>query len=95
MRHYGYGRKAREVVGYAYAAETLCPWCTLQALAGVFPGRSDHAGRGAAEDYLTELAATLSIDRQDERSFDSGDFPKVIFASDSDGDTCDACGAEL
>jgi hypothetical protein len=32
------------------------------------------------EDQLDGLARNLGIDRENERTYDSGDFPKVIFA---------------
>ena len=94
MGHYGYGRKAWEIVGYTFQAETLCPTCTLTALptggGETFDGWRDATERMSTEDNLAELAVAFGIDRQDERSFDSGDFPKVIFSSDTEGETCDA-----
>jgi len=95
----GYGRKAWDIVGYTYAAETLCPACTLAALptgkGERFDGWRDATEDQSAEDNLTELAAAFGIEREDERSYDSDEFPKVIFSSDSDGETCESCGAEL
>jgi len=94
----GYGRKAWEIVGYTFQAEILCPACTLIALptgeGEPFDGWEDLTHM-PAEDNLTELAAGFGIDRDDERTFDSGDFPKVIHSSDSNGETCDACGEDL
>ncbi len=44
-----------------------------------------------AEDLLDIYADVLKIDRMEESSFDSGDFPKIIFHSDEwDGD-CHMC----
>jgi hypothetical protein len=49
-----------------------------------------------AEDLLDQCAGAMAIDREDEYSFDSGDFPKVIFASSvEDGECCGRCGNEL
>lgn len=94
-----YGRKAWEIVGYTFHAETLCPRCTLAALptgeGEAFDGWKDATGRMSAEENLTELALAFGIDRTDESSFDSDDFPKIVFSSDTDGDTCDRCGEEL
>jgi len=99
MGHYGYGRKAWEVVGYTYAAETLCPACTLAGLptgeGETFDGWHDATEDQSVEDNLTELAAAFGIDREDECTFDSDEFPKVIFSSDSEDETCGACGVEL
>jgi len=95
----GYGRKAWEVVGYTYQAETLCPACTLSALpmgdGETFDGWYEVDGNMSPEDNLSELAAAFGIDRMDESSYDSGDFPKVIFSSDSEGDQCGGCGEIL
>lgn len=95
----GYGRKAWTVVGYTYAYETLCPACTLSALptgpGEAFDGWHDATESLSAEDNLTELAAAFGINREDESSYDSGDFPKVIFSSDSESDECGGCGEIL
>ena len=94
----GYGRKAWEIVGYTFQAETLCPDHIVAQLTAN-PGDVNHATAtiGNAEEHLNLLAKIHRppIDRQDERSFDSGDFPKVIFSSDTEGETCGACGADL
>ena len=96
MGHYGYGRKAWDIVGYTYRAETLCPDHIVAQLTAN-PGDVNHADAtiGNAEAHLDLLARLKGIDRMDEHSFDSGDFPKVIFSSATEGDTCDKCGAEL
>ena len=95
----GYGRKAWEVVGYTYAAEILCPACTLAALptgkGERFDGWRDATEDLSPEDNLADLAAAFGIDREDERSYDSDEFPKVIFSSSNDDEACDACGTEL
>jgi hypothetical protein len=95
-----YGRKAWAVVAYVFHAEILCPECTLKALptdpGQEFDGWRDATGRMTAEENLTELALAFGIDRADERSFDSDEFPKVVFSSDlGDGESCGNCGTEL
>jgi hypothetical protein len=92
--------KAWEIVGYTYQAETLCPGCTIASLptgpGEAFDGWRDVTGRMSAEDNLSELACAFGIDRNDESSYDSDEFPKVVFASSVEGDeTCDRCGGEL
>lgn len=50
----------------------------------------------SAEQSLTELAFAFQIDRGDENTFDSGEFPKVIFAGMVDDDElCGSCGEPL
>ncbi len=86
----------RYIVAYTYQAEQLCPDCVM--------ARFNADGRlgSDVETVLDWHAKVLGIDRQDEYSFDSGDFPKVIFASQIEGpafdgdtwydaDLCDDC----
>jgi hypothetical protein len=73
-----------DIAGYTFNAENYCPADVV--------GRMDGQCSVPAEDAeakLDYLAVMLGIDREDERSFDSGDFPKVIFA-DSAHDGCSA-----
>jgi len=89
--------KAWTVVGYTFNADTYCPDCIV----GVLPTGEGEAFDGwtlasgvsmSTEDNLSEIAYAFQIDRMDESSFDSGEFPKVIFASDaSESDTCGQC----
>jgi hypothetical protein len=90
-----------QIAGYTYRAENACPYCTIGALptgdGDVFDGWKDcSVPPMSAEENLSELAAAFGIDRMDERTFDSGDFPKVIFASMvEDGERCTMCGTPL
>lgn len=43
------------------------------------------------ETALNQVAATRNVNRDDESSYDSGDFPKVIFASEEFPDYCPRC----
>jgi hypothetical protein len=48
------------------------------------------------EEALDFLAQRRGIDRYDEHTFDSGDFPKVIFRDQvTDDDVCGVCGEKL
>lgn len=75
--------KAWTIVGYTYNAENYMPEAIVAQLT-TNPGNVNHhrAVVTAPEAHLDLLARLAGIDRTDERSFDSGDFPKVIFASD-------------
>ena len=83
------------VVGYAYKADIWCPKCMEESslLEGVKPA--------SAELMLDEVATRLKVDRHDEYSFDSDDFPKVVTIGDLDFhgnegiDECYQCGEEL
>jgi hypothetical protein len=98
-----FGLRPDTVVGYTFKAETLCPACTLAAVL-----RDLHIdtpeGRRTVEDMGWDTEALLDffapkcdpvVDRQDERSFDSDFFPKVIFATDLDDEPCDGCARML
>lgn len=78
------------IVAYTYKAETLCPDCTVERYTGIdIPDMTSEA-------VLDEYARVMGYDRQDERGFDSGDFPKVVFADKIEpcGDVCPACTGE-
>lgn len=84
-------RHATDIAGYSYQADTYCPSCIVAAVTGIGCPCPDSD----TENHLDGIAAGRGIDRYDERSYDSGDFPKVIFVSDLEGDDCCACGGEL
>ena len=92
---------ATDIVGYTFRADIYCPECIVGALptgdGEAFDGWALAGGvRKSAEDNLSEVAAAFGINRDNESSFDSGDFPKVIFASmTEDAGTCGSCGGEL
>lgn len=80
--------KAWDIVGYTYNTETWCPDC----MGRVF----DPNGVDITETILDEMAKRIGINRQDEYSFDSSEFPKVIFASSVESDEyCDNCQNKL
>lgn len=95
-----YGR-SDAIVGYTFAADNYCPGCVVTQLP-TGPGQAYDGwalAAGAApmtvEDNLTEIAEAFGIDRFDERTYDSGEFPKVIFADSVEGDRCGGCGEFL
>lgn len=87
--------KAWDIVGYSLEGETLCPKDVIEVL--IERGEASPAARDMrTEDALDQIAGANGIDRQDERTFDSGDFPKVVFASDvQDDEFCDRCGEPI
>lgn len=65
------------VVGYMYRADLYTPAGIIEA--GIQEGWLAPAARGmSAEDALDQAQHTFGIDREDEYSFDSDDFPKVV-----------------
>ena len=87
-------------IAYMFNAEILCPECTILALptreGERYDGWRDVTGRMTAEQNLTELAMAFGVQRNDETTFDSGEFPKVVSRFDlEDGERCGNCNCEL
>lgn len=63
------------------------------------PGWSELSTEGLLHAIAGQIRTTHpSFDRYDERSFDSGDFPKVVFGNqvcDEGHDHCGACHTDL
>lgn len=79
--------RATDIVAYTFNADEYDPDCVVHELLNLYrrrPGspRLPHPGEGDTETQLDVIATWLGINRQDERSYDSGDFPKVVFGSD-------------
>lgn len=95
-----YGTHATDIVGYMFTADVYCSDCIIDVVTcqPQFYGWALAEGvQMSTEDNLSEIAAAFSIDRMDEGSFDSGEFPKVIFGSqvESDEERCGACEEPL
>lgn len=93
-----YGQHATDIVGYTFNADTYCREHIVGALptgeGEAFDGWALAQGvRMSTEDNLSQIAYAFGIDRDDESSFDSSEFPKVIFADQAwDGeDYCAVC----
>jgi hypothetical protein len=85
-----------EIVGYVYNSETYCGKCLKRELK--MSGFIDDTLKAQPlEDILDIIAADSKLDRQNEWSFDSQDFPKVIFASDAElmTDFCNRCDKQV
>ena len=87
--------KAFTIVGYTYKAETLCLDCGHGAARRESPDPAPVESM-SPEVELNDWARLVGIDRDDEASFDSDDFPKVVFADAvTEDETCDECGEHL
>lgn len=74
-----------DIVAYAYEAEIYCPSCIA---------RMWRRGKlRLSEDTLDRAAECIGIDRMDESSFDSGEFPKVVFSDQVNDEHYDHCGS--
>lgn len=97
-----YGLKSWAVVAYTYAAEVYCRGCMREAAAFELAGPGEAAFMGRASDgddvegFLDRWAARDGVNRGVEWSFDSDDFPKVVFADQvGDRETCGGCFGEI
>lgn len=89
---------ATDIIGYTYQAEAYTPAGVIEAMIA-FGDASPAARDMPVEAALDQIAEANAIDRHDEHTFDSDEFPKVIFASevgagdaliDADGSYVDA-----
>lgn len=81
---------ATDIVAYQYQAELVCPDCIIERMIG------DRLASPAARDMdveqvLNQIADAMAIERGDEYSFDSWEFPKVVFRSDEVDADCMTC----
>lgn len=86
-----------DIVGYTYAADFYCEDCIVGLVLAANPHiHSTRLDYLHTEPDLDRLARLLGIDRYNEATFDSGDFPKVVFADVlEDNERCGKCGEEL
>lgn len=80
-----------DIVGYAYKADLYCPDCILD----LCSEGEEYDPRAGTEENLDRYAERLGIDREDERSFDSDVFPKVVFRDQLEGSERCSCGEQL
>jgi hypothetical protein len=93
-------RQPFDVVAYTFHAALVCPGCIVGAVAKAEADNPLGVGvpAGLTAEKLAILAERLGVDRMDESSYDSGDFPKVVFRdqlADADLEGCEVCGADL
>ncbi len=87
------------IVAYSYHADIFCPECIVTAVCAAEHLETTPAAPAmAAEDLLNQLAEYGGIDRDNETSFDSDDFPKVVLGlnvCDGEHEHCADCGVDL
>ena len=82
--------------GYVFNADVYCPDCIVDACDSYLKN-ADLCGVADTEGQLNVLAKANEINRHDEHSYDSDEFPKVIFIACEDGphEYCAGCDADL
>lgn len=83
------------IIGYTYKAELLCPSCLIETL--IQSKELSPFARDMAPEEALDILAIPNIDRADEYSFDSDEFPKVVLSHQVETPTvtCDRCGEVL
>lgn len=81
-----------KIAAYTYKADLYCPDHIVEQIDGEAPVE-DIAG--AIEEKLDYIAGMFGIDREDESTFDSGDFPKVAFSDELYDHAHCACGHRI
>lgn len=87
---------AADIAGYTYNTSEFHAWCLVDFFVDV-RALSPAARDMGTEVALDQLAVEMGINREDEYSYDSSEFPKVVFASDveADRDRCEYCNGAL
>lgn len=83
-------RRSDELAAYLYRADLHCPSCLIEAMI-IHRDASPAARDMPVEAVLDQCAEAMAIDRSDEASYDSAEFPKVIQLDTLEPD--DVCGS--
>jgi hypothetical protein len=86
--------KSYTIVGYTFNTENYCVDCTREMFT---PENLTIPADASTEGVLEAASLARGINRLDESSYDSSEFPKVIFASqiESDEEYCGNCHESL
>ena len=88
--------KSFDIVAYVYNAEILCRPCMRYKAAFLNEAIGINSEFVGVEKLLDNWAKAAEINREDESSFDSDEFPKVVFLDQiGESETCDNCGEEI
>lgn len=81
------------ITGYLYGGETYCTDCIYDLF---LPFDLINSRDRSTEDVLDYIAHQRSINRHDENSYSSYQFPHPLLLADtSEADVCDLCGRRL
>ena len=85
------------IIGYTYKTEITCPECTVDRVTNSPVLTIPYDLPNDPEEALDIIADANAIDAQDEYSFDSNDFPKVILSvmEIEPDEICAECEGEL
>lgn len=82
------------VAAYTYKADIYCVDCIIEVM--LLGGEASPAARDMpVEEALDQIAEANATDRYNESTFDSDDFPKVVFSDQLSGEHCGGCGGGI
>jgi hypothetical protein len=82
-------RRSDEIAAYTYQADIYCPACLIETM--IADGIAAPATRDMpTDDVLEQCAGALAIDRHDDTTYDTSEFPN-LFSTGSPDDTCTSC----
>jgi hypothetical protein len=82
------------ITGYQYKADFYCPSDLINLL--IAQGKASPAARDMEpEDVLDQIAGAEAVDREDEYSFDTDEFPKRVYSLEDDDCYCGVCGEKF
>jgi hypothetical protein len=91
-----------DITAYSFQASLVCPACIVGLISGGGDTEPVPVPPGlTAEEGLTVLAAQRGIDRMSEHTFDSDQFPKIVFRDQLEDtfsglpERCEVCGELL
>ena len=88
------GRWNDEPQGYVFQCSIYCPSCMIEIL--IERGDAAPAARGMISvEVLEQISHAAGVDFDDEYSYDSDEFPKVVTNEQGDGSECERCGRLL
>lgn len=83
-------QRSYDVVAYTYKADLICPACILDALPDAW--EVDKVRASDIEAALHIIAQAQEVDYDNGTTYDSGEFPKVVFRDQvEDRDVCGEC----
>ena len=89
-------RRSDEIAAYTYQADIYCPACLIETM--IADGIAAPAARDMpTDDVLEQCAGALAIDRDDDTTYDTSEFPKPVFLdtpADARDDTRDDDAAD-
>lgn len=88
------GRWSNEPQAYTFQADVYCPACMIEVM--IDRGDASPAARDMVSvEVMEQISHAAGVDFDDEYSYDSDDFPKLVTNEGADGLHCGRCQKDL